>query len=60
MLFRSVLGRDGQTTSGGDIIPNIGSPSQSGGDIDMLIKVCLFLFELSAYFLTFSLQSRVI
>ena len=54
------LGRDGQTTSGGDIIPNIGSPSQSGGDIDMLIKVCLFLFELSAYFLTFSLQSRVI
>jgi hypothetical protein len=35
---RNVLGRDGQTTSGSDIIPNIGSPSQSGGDIDMLIK----------------------
>ncbi|XP_062214685.1 transcriptional corepressor LEUNIG-like [Phragmites australis] len=32
------LGRDGQTNSGSDIIPNIGSPSQSGGDIDMLIK----------------------
>uniref|UniRef100_M8ATD6 Transcriptional corepressor LEUNIG n=1 Tax=Aegilops tauschii TaxID=37682 RepID=M8ATD6_AEGTA len=41
MMFNNrnvVLGRDGQTTSGGDIIPNIGSPSQSGGDIDMLIK----------------------
>uniref|UniRef100_A0A0A9ALM0 Transcriptional corepressor LEUNIG n=1 Tax=Arundo donax TaxID=35708 RepID=A0A0A9ALM0_ARUDO len=36
-----VLGQDGQTNSGGDIIPNIGSPGQSGGsrtDIDMLIK----------------------
>ncbi|VAH77420.1 unnamed protein product [Triticum turgidum subsp. durum] len=35
------MGQDGQTNSGGDIIPNIGSPSQSGGsrtDIDMLIK----------------------
>ncbi|KAM0866812.1 hypothetical protein ACQ4PT_042391 [Festuca glaucescens] len=41
MMFNNrnvVLGRDGQTTSVGDIIPNIGSPSQSGGDIDMLIK----------------------
>ncbi|KAM3330975.1 hypothetical protein ACQJBY_027210 [Aegilops geniculata] len=41
MMFNNrnvVLGRDGQTTCGGDIIPNIGSPSQSGGDIDMLIK----------------------
>ncbi|AQK96468.1 Transcriptional corepressor LEUNIG [Zea mays] len=39
MLNRNaVLGRDGQTNSGSDIIPNIGSPSQSGGDIDMLIK----------------------
>uniref|UniRef100_A0ACD5VLT8 Uncharacterized protein n=1 Tax=Avena sativa TaxID=4498 RepID=A0ACD5VLT8_AVESA len=41
MMFNNrnvVLGRDGQTTSGGEIIPNIGSPSQSGGDIDMLIK----------------------
>jgi hypothetical protein len=37
----ATLGRDGQTTSGSDIIPNIGSPSQSGGDIDMLIKVYL-------------------
>jgi hypothetical protein len=39
-----VLGQDGQTNSGGDIIPNLGSPGQSGGsrnDIDMLIKVCL-------------------
>lgn len=39
-----VLGQDGQTNSGGDIIPNIGSPGQSGGsrnDIDILIKVCL-------------------
>jgi hypothetical protein len=38
-----VIGQDGQTNSGGDIIPNIGSPTQSGGsrsDIDMLIKVC--------------------
>ena len=37
-------GQDGQTNSGGDIIPNIGSPGQSGGsrnDIDILIKVCL-------------------
>lgn len=44
MLLNSrnmVLGQEGQTNSGGDIIPNIGSPSQSGGsrtDIDMLIK----------------------
>jgi hypothetical protein len=37
----AALGRDGQTTSGSDIIPNIGSSSQSGGDIDMLIKVYL-------------------
>jgi len=45
MLNRNaVLGRDGQTNSGSDIIPNIGSPSQSGGDIDMLIKVYLFYF----------------
>lgn len=39
-----ILGQDGQTNSGGDIIPNIGSPGQSGGsrnDIDILIKVCL-------------------
>jgi hypothetical protein len=28
----------GQTNSGGDIIPNIGSPSLSGGDVDILIK----------------------
>jgi hypothetical protein len=34
----AVLGRDGQTNSGTDIIPNIASPSQSGGDIDILIK----------------------
>ncbi|ONM41145.1 leunig-related1 [Zea mays] len=36
-----VLGQDGQTNSGGDVIPNIGSPGQSGGsrnDIDILIK----------------------
>ncbi|XP_062214704.1 transcriptional corepressor LEUNIG-like isoform X2 [Phragmites australis] len=36
-----VLGQDGQTNNGGDTIPNIGSPGQSGGsrsDIDMLIK----------------------
>ncbi|KAM3330977.1 hypothetical protein ACQJBY_027211 [Aegilops geniculata] len=36
------MGQDGQTNSGGDIIPNIGSPSQSGGsrtDIDLLIKL---------------------
>jgi len=37
----AVLGRDGQTNSGTDIIPNIASPSQSGGDIDILIKVYL-------------------
>jgi hypothetical protein len=39
-----VLGQDGQTNSGGDVIPNIGSPGQSGGsrnDIDILIKVSL-------------------
>ena len=39
-----VFGQDGQINSGGDIIPNIGSPGQSGGsrnDIDILIKVCL-------------------
>ena len=49
MLNRNaVLGRDGQTNSGSDIIPNIGSPSQSGGDIDMLIKVYLFYFCLLA------------
>lgn len=41
------LGRDGKTNSVGDIIPNIGSPGQSGGsrtDIDMLIKVCPMTF----------------
>jgi len=37
----AVLGRDGQTNSGTDIISNIASPSQSGGDIDILIKVYL-------------------
>lgn len=44
------MGQDGQTNSGGDIIPNIGSPSQSGGsrtDIDMLIKVCSMTSYLS-------------
>jgi hypothetical protein len=41
----AALGRDGQT-SGSDIIPNIGS-SQSGGDIDMLIKVYLSDFLLA-------------
>ncbi|CAO2203965.1 unnamed protein product [Urochloa humidicola] len=34
----AVVGRDGQTNSGSEIIPNIGSPSQSGGDIDILIR----------------------
>ena len=56
MMFNNrnvVLGRDGQTTSGGDIIPNIGSPSQSGGDIDMLIKVDLFIFNRVFIFLYF-------
>ena len=43
----AVLGRDGQTNSGSDVIPNIGSPSQSGGDIDMLIKVYRFDFSLA-------------
>jgi hypothetical protein len=52
-----VIGQDGQTNSG-DIIPNIGSPSQSGGsrtDIDMLIKVC----SVTSYLvkLTFSTKS---
>jgi hypothetical protein len=45
-----VLGQDGQTNSGGDIIPNIGSPGQSGGsrnDIDILIKVCKSLISQS-------------
>ncbi|KAE8811448.1 transcriptional corepressor LEUNIG-like [Hordeum vulgare] len=56
MMFNNrnvVLGRDGQTTSGGEI-PNIGSPSQSGGDIDMLIIVkfsLYFLIVLSAYYM---------
>ncbi|CAL4962715.1 unnamed protein product [Urochloa decumbens] len=43
-----VLGQDGQTNSGGDIIPNMGSPGQSGGsrhDIDMLIKKKLALLQ---------------
>ncbi len=35
----------GQTNSGGDIIPNIGSPSLSGGDVDILIKVYLLIFH---------------
>lgn len=42
------LGKDGLTNSVGDVIPNVGSPLQSGGpilgrgDAEMLIKVVLF------------------
>lgn len=41
------LGKDGQSNSAGDVIPNIGSPMQTAcsglprADTDMLIKVCL-------------------
>jgi len=45
-----VLGKDGQSNSVGDVIPNVGSPVQSActvmprADTEMLIKVRISIF----------------
>lgn len=44
-----IIGKDCQSSSSGDIIPNAGSPMQNAspilprGEADMFIKVCIFL-----------------